>query len=138
MGLFDDFKHAVVSAAHGLKTTVKTVGTGLYDGVLRPVYDKGLRPVYNNAIRPAAVGIGNKAAKYEKKAEDFADASIDTVVGTQQAIAAVAKNASTLGVQIEDSLGKASKGVGSFLESGISWYLLAGGGAIVALLVLRR
>ena len=138
MGLFDDFKHGLESAAHGLKKTVKTVGTGLYDGVLKPVYEKGLRPVYNNAIRPAAVGIGNKAAKYEKKAEDFADASIDTVVGTQQAIAAVAKNASTLGVQIEDSLGKASQGIGSSLESGISWYLLAGGGAIVALLVLRR
>ena len=56
----------------------------------------------------------------------------------QQAIADMVQNASLVGVQFEDSVGQAAQGLGSFLESGLSWYLVAGDGAIVAMLVLLR
>ena len=61
-----------------------------------------------------------KASTYEEKAEEFLDTNIDTVIGTQKAIAAMAQNASSVGVQLEDSLGQASQGLGSFLENGLS------------------
>jgi hypothetical protein len=102
------------------------------------VVEKSAKPAYERALKPVGEAVGKKAGKYAGKAEDFLDANIDTVVGTQQAIAAMTQNAGSMGVQFEGGLGQASKGLGSFLESMLSWYLVAGGGAIVALLVLMR
>ena len=81
--------------------------------------EKATRPVYEHALKPVGETIGKKASKYEKKAEAFLDANIDTVVGTQQAIAAMAQNASSVGAQLEDSFGQALQGFDSFLESGL-------------------
>jgi hypothetical protein len=120
---------ALTTTIHGLSSTASATVC---------VVEKTANPVYEHALKPVGEAIGKKASKYENKAEDFLDASIDTVVGTQQAIAAMAQNAGSVGVQFEDSVGQAAQGLGSFLESGLSWYLVAGGGAIVAMLVLLR
>ena len=140
MGLFDSIKHLASKAGHGLKKAFKTTTHGLSSAASATVHvvEKVAKPVYEHVLKPVGKAIGKKASKYEEKAEDFLDASIDTVVGTQQAIAAMAQNASSVGVQFEDSVGQAAQGLGSFLESGLSWYLVAGGGAIVAMLVLLR
>jgi ElaB/YqjD/DUF883 family membrane-anchored ribosome-binding protein len=127
-------------AEHGLSSVYKKTTHGLSSAASAAVHvvEKVAKPVYEHVLKPVGKTIGKKASKYEEKAEDFLDASIDTVVGTQQAIAAMAQNASSVGVQFEDSVGQAAQGLGSFLESGLSWYLVAGGGAIVAMLVLLR
>ena len=140
MEIFDSIKHLASSAAHGLKKAVTKTTHGLSSAASATLHvvKKIAKPVYEHALKPVGEAIGKKAGKYAGKAEDFLDANIDTVVGTQQAIAAMAQNAGSVGVQFEDGLGQASKGLGSFLESGLSWYLVAGGGAIVALLVLMR
>ena len=140
MGLFDSIKHLASSAAHGLKKAVTKTTHGLSSAASATLHvvKKIAKPVYEHALKPVGEAIGKKAGKYAGKAEDFLDASIDTVVGTQQAIAAMAQNAGSVGVQFEDSVGQAAQGLGSFLESGLSWYLVAGGGAIVAMLVLLR
>ena len=134
------FMKFIHKAEHGLSSAYKTTKHGLSSAASATVHvvEKAAKPVYEHALKPVGKAIGEKASKYENKAEDFLDASIDTVVGTQQAIAAMAQNASSVGVQFEDSVGQAAQGLGSFLESGLSWYLVAGGGAIVAMLVLLR
>ena len=125
---------------HGLNSAYKTTTHGLISAASATVHvvEKATKPVYEHVLKPVGEDIGKKATKYEEKAEAFLGANIDTVVGTQQAIAAMAQNASSVGVQFEDSFGQASQGLGSFLKSGLSWYLVAGGGAIVAMFVLLR
>ena len=127
-------------AEHGFSSAYKTTTHGLSSAASATVHvvEKVTKPVYEHALKPVGKAIGKKASKYKEKADKFLDANIDTVVGTQQAIAAMAQNAGSVGVQFEDSVGQAAQGLGSFLESGLSWYLVAGGGAIVAMLVLLR
>ena len=115
MGLFKSIAHL----AHGIKHDVRVAGTGLYKGVARPTYKA--------AIRPVAVATVKVAKKYGGKAQDFVDANIDTAIGMQKALTRATQSVADVG-----------EGLGSFLENGFSWYLVLGGGALVALVVLTR
>ena len=75
---------------------------------------------------------------FGKKCLDYTEATVDIAVNTQQSIGQIAKNAGTLGTQVEQGLGSASVGLGSFLQDGVSWWLVGGGVVLVALVVLCR
>ena len=94
-------------AEHGLSSVYKTITHGLSSAASATVHgvEKVVKPVYEHALKPVGEAIGKKAGKYEKKAEEVLDANIDTAVGMQQAIAAMAQNAYSVGVQFKDSVG---------------------------------
>ena len=68
------FEFSVQKTTHGLSSAASATVH---------VVKKATKPVYEHALKPVGEAIGKKAGKYEKKAEDFLDASINTVVGTQ-------------------------------------------------------
>ena len=86
------FMKFIHKAEHGLSSAYKTTTHGLSLAASATVHvvEKVTKPVYEHALKPVGEAIGKKASKYEEKAEAFLDANIDTVVGTQQAIAAMA------------------------------------------------
>ena len=123
MGLFSSFTHIL----HDIKHGTKVAGTGLFKGVVKPTYKAVVKPTYTDAIRPVAVAAANEVKHFGGKAQDFADANIDTAIGFQKAL-----------TRTTQSVAEAGEGLGNFLENGISWYLVLGGGALVALVVLTR
>jgi hypothetical protein len=106
--------------------------------VLEPVAKAVVVPLYTKAVKPTAEFVGREVGAFGKKGLDFAEATVDIAVNTQQSIGQIAKNAGTLGTQAEQGLGSASVGLGSFLQDGVSWWLVGGGVVLVALVVLRR
>ena len=131
MGLFSSFTHIL----HDIKHGTKIAGTGLFKGVVKPsykavvkpAYKAVVKPAYTEALRPVAVATFNEVKHYGGKAQDFADANIDTAIGFQKAL-----------TRTTQSVAEAGEGLGNFLQNGLSWYLVLGGGAIVALVVLTR
>ena len=123
MGLFSSFTHIL----HDIKHGTKVAGAGLFKGVVKPTYKAVVKPAYTDAIKPVAVAAANEISHYGGKAIDFADANIDTAIGFQKAL-----------TRTTQSVAEAGEGLGNFFENGLSWYLVLGGGALVALVVLTR
>ena len=89
-------------------------------------------------MKTSAKFVEKEVGAFGKKGLDYAEATVDIAANTQQSIGQIAKNAGTLGTQVEQGFGSASVGLGSFLQNGVSWWLVGGGIALVALIVLRR
>ena len=106
--------------------------------VLEPVAKTVVVPLYKKAVKPTAEFVGKEVGAFGKKGLDYAEATVDIAVNTQQSIGQIAKSAGTFGTQVEQGLGSASVGLGSFLQDGVSWWLVGGGVVLVALVVLRR
>ena len=122
--LFNAAKHGGEAVVH----VIKKGGSAVYNSVVKPV---------GQAVAPAATYIATEAESFGQSGVDLAHATVDTVVGTQQSIAMVAKNAGQMGTRVETGLGDASAGLGKFLESSSSWWLVGGGVLLVSLVVLR-
>ena len=142
MGWIKDAWHAGTHLAqnieHSVVGTVKTAAIAVDHAVLEPVAKTVVVPLYKKAVKPTAKFIGKEVGAFGKKGLDYAEATVDIAVNTQQSIGQIAKNAGTLGTQVEQGLGSASVGLGSFLQDGVSWWLVGGGVVLVALIVLRR
>jgi hypothetical protein len=142
MGIFEDAWHSgthlVHNIEHSVVGTVKNAAIALDHAVLEPVADAVVVPLYTKAVKPTAEFVGRKVGAFGKKGLDYAEATVDIAVNTQQSIGQIAKNAGTLGTQVEQGFGSASLGLGSFLQDGVSWWLVGGSVVLVALVVLRR
>ena len=130
--------HLVHNVEHSVIGTAKNAAITLDHVVLEPVAKTVVVPLYKNAVKPAVEFVGKEVGAFGKKGIDYVEATVDIAVNTQQSMGQTAKNAGTLSTQVEQEFGSASVGLGSFLQNGVSWWLVGGGVVLVALVVLRR
>ena len=130
--------HLMHNVEHAVFGTVNNTVIALDHAVIEPVAKTVVVPLYKNAVKPSAKFVGKEVGAFGQKGLDYAEATGDMAVNTQQSMAQMAKNAGTVGTQVERGFGSASVGLDSFLKNGISWWLVEEGVVLVALVVLRR